>query len=184
MSFYIKYIKSRLRAPSQQHRVVPSTRCRGIASLLPTTTSVACVFTSRHQCIGMAPFNSLPAELIDAIIYEFRHDHESLKSLASAHRSFIPFAQNYIFSTVSLSFRYLLCSDRSRCTQLLKILSSSPHIVSFVCDLHIFIAPTPPHTLPHEVSRENSPQVHILHVLSGIHHIRVFRGAENGWSIR
>ncbi|KAK0186067.1 hypothetical protein F5146DRAFT_167436 [Armillaria mellea] len=135
----------------------------------------------------MAPFNSLPAELIDAIIYEFRHDYESLKSFASAHRSFVLFAQSYIFSTVRLSFGDLVRSDRSRCTQLLDILSSSPRIASFVRDLHICIVPTPfwlPDTLPNELSHENSPLIHVLHVLSGVRHIRVFQGAGNGWSVR
>ncbi|KAK0441279.1 hypothetical protein EV421DRAFT_724050 [Armillaria borealis] len=135
----------------------------------------------------MAPFNSLPAELVHAIIYEFRHDRESLKSFASAHRSFVPFAQNHIFSTVRLSFGHLICSDRSRCTQLLDILSSSPRIASFVRNLHICIVPTPfwlPNTLPNELSRENSPLIHILRVLSSLRHIRVFQGAGNGWSVR
>ncbi|KAK0227687.1 hypothetical protein IW262DRAFT_550762 [Armillaria fumosa] len=135
----------------------------------------------------MALFDSLPAELVDAITCEFRHDRESLKSFACAHRSFVPFAQKYIFSTVHLSFGHLSCSGRSRCTQLLEILSSSPRIASVVRDLHICIVPTPfwlPDTLPNELSRENSPLIHVLRVLSGIRHIRVFQGPGHGWSVR
>ncbi|KAK0210079.1 hypothetical protein DFS33DRAFT_256410 [Desarmillaria ectypa] len=135
----------------------------------------------------MTFFDSLPAELVDAIIYEFRHDHESIKSFASAHRSFLPFAQNYIFSTVRLSFGHLQYSDHGRCAQFLDILSSSPHIARFVRELHICIVPTPfwlPDTLPNELSRENSPLIHVLHVLSGLRRIRVFQGAGNGWCVQ
>ncbi|KAK0455270.1 uncharacterized protein EV420DRAFT_591498 [Desarmillaria tabescens] len=135
----------------------------------------------------MTFFNSLPAELVDVIVCEFRHDLKSLKSFASAHRSFIPFAQSYIFSTVRLSFNHLLRSDHSRCTQFLDILSSSPHIASFVRDLHICIVPAPfwlPDILPNELSRENSPLIHVLRVLSSLRHIRIFQGGEHGWSVQ
>jgi hypothetical protein len=81
----------------------------------------------------------LPQELFDAIIDEI-HDKETLKACALVGSSFLPPSQRRIFRKVALGL-----GRHSRDTA--AALAESPHLVSYIRDLSLFMPSTVPNSV-------------------------------------
>lgn len=88
----------------------------------------------------MAPTTPTPQDVIDTVIGNISANNaETLKNCSLASRSFLAPSQKQLFSIIYIT------KGRTICQRLYRLIACSPHIATYIRELHIILFSDPPH---------------------------------------
>ncbi|KAK0212374.1 hypothetical protein DFS33DRAFT_21623 [Desarmillaria ectypa] len=130
-------------------------RSTAVSPLPEAYTNTITISTGTTFNLKMAKIQSLPQELIDSFIDEFKYDQQTLKTCALGCRAFLPRVRTLRFQNISL-----VRKDQS--SSFIALCRSSLHITTYITSLGIKLVSV------------GSDSVSLFQLLSTLQHLRLF----------